>query len=286
MAEMNPPNIEKIVCVFREIVQGKIVYNETNLHYEYFEKAGDTIPFKTYGYQSLREFIEFNAAEYLYFGECGQNVVYIAPRHKNEQLSDWVEVEPLDAIKRADLMSKLSHDLVESKSATHINPSTVFNWGEAKPATFISAAELKCAISTSLHSNVLSNFNLSGICKIENNTSAPESDKKSAKKSLKFVSENMHFSAPQSTGLCNPFQNVRNDIRVSVDVHANTRAIGHLADMDVEMTSTDGSSGDTKTAAGQMYFPWTDRYWHLKVTHVVSMSEIWARLYDEFEASV
>lgn len=293
MTEVNHLNIDEIVCVFREIVQRKIVYNETNLHYEYFEKAGDTIPFKTYGYQSLREFIEHNAGEYLYFGDCGESLVYIAPRRENGRLANAIKMEPCDNDESIDAESD---DSVESKPIICFDSNTVIDSVAAKSITFVGSGQSKCVSFAgsieskcgilAMHSDTSKSEVFAGIRKIDNNTTETKPSQHPAKKIMKFVSDNMHFSSPQSTGLCNPFQNVRNDIRVSVDVHANTRAIDHLSEMDEELTSTSPSPIPPKTTSGKMYFPWTAHYWHLKVTHVVSMNEIWARFFDEFEASV
>lgn len=294
MAEVNHPNIDEIVCVFREIVQRKIVYNETNLHYEYFEKAGDTIPFKTYGYQSLREFIEHNAGEYLYFGECGESLVYIAPRRENGScLANAIKMEPCDNDESIDTKSGILDTSDESKPIICFDSNTVMGAksvtfvgsGQSKCVSFAGSIEAQCGI-LAMHSETSKSELFTGIRKMGNNTTETQSNQHPAKKIMKFVSDNMHFSSPQSTGLCNPFQNVRNDIRVSVDFHANTRAIGHLTDLDEEMTTTDPAPIQSKTTSGKMYFPWKAHYWHLKVTHVVSMNEIWARFFDEFEASV
>lgn len=252
MADINHLNIAAIVRVFRDIVKRKILYNETNLHYEYFEIAGDTIPFKTYGYQTLREFIERNAGDHFYFVQCGGDAVYIAPRRADKAAS-------------------------ENDSPAKANESADERQRKATLSQMKAIESRLNAIQAQMQTNGRKN-------EPPEPAKQPKPDKEQATKSVKCVSENMHFMSPQSTGLCNPFQNVRNDIRVSVDRHTERREIGHLMDMDTE-TMADEEAPPPEPTAGKMYFPWDDRYWHLKVTHVVSMDEIWARFYDEFEAS-
>lgn len=252
MADMNHLNTDEIIRVFRDIVKRKINYNETNLHYEYFERAGDTIPFKTYGYQTLRAFIEHNAGEFFYFGECGSKTVYIAPRRTHEN--------------GANISGNV---VVKSEHVTSSNG----NGNEHLQAQ----GNGKLPRANETENNSVSSIKLEQSMK---------DIRSQAKKRVKYVSESMHFMEPQSTGLCNPFQNVRNDIRVYVDFNTKLREIDHLQDADTEMKSIDGSSNGTNSpGSNKMFFPWNQRYWHLKVVHVVSMDEVWARFFDEFEAS-
>lgn len=259
MADMNHSNIDQIIRVFRDIVKRKIKYNETNLHYEYFERAGDTIPFKTYGYQTLRAFIEQNAGEFFYFGEYGSKSVYIAPRRSFENGGNTSENMDADG----------GSENVTSGSANFLD----YNQNLAQANGHLLQANGN-------QNNALSSIHAAA------KFQSTQIDQNQAIKRIKYVSESMHFMEPQSTGICNPFQNVRNDIRVYVDFNTKQREIDHLAHADSEMKSIGDSSHSTNlSGSSKMYFPWNQRYWHLKVVHVVSMNEIWARFFDEFEAS-
>lgn len=124
-----------------------------------------------------------------------------------------------------------------------------------------------------------------------------------------LVSNNIYFEEPQSTGVNNPFQNIRNDIKISFDFDSQKREVDRRAAIDDSATenesATDGiqNGGKSNSAGGDTYslvsrddkqmdvddgradadFPWDDKYWHLSITAAVSTKEIWARFFDPFE---
>lgn len=125
------------------------------------------------------------------------------------------------------------------------------------------------------------------------------------------VSSNIYFGRPQSTGLNNPFQNIRNDINISFDFNAQKREVGEKNETNNDELMTDSESSTNKmqqtnedelqsntyssarNKSEQMDvdeeraddLPWHNKYWHLRITHPVSTNEIWARFFDGFEAS-
>lgn len=227
MAEQNL-NIEQIIQVLRKIVKRKTIYNETNLHFEYYDIAKDTIPFKENGYETLRQFIEQNAFDFFYFEKIGNDMLFIAPKRIEKPL-------------------------------------------QAKQ-------ESNAAVSNSV---------------LDKNSETENANKKV--KSV-YVSDNMRFMAPQSTGMNNPFQNIQNDIRVSVDFNKKTREVDHCPNdcrdfnanesvSSMSVIENKSSSGSNYSQHKEMDFPWDESYWHLRISHAVSTDEVWARFYDEFEAS-
>lgn len=235
-------DIDKIVRIFREIVKRKTTYNETNLHYEYFKRAGDTIPYNTHGFTSLRDLIQKKAGDFFYFEKVAKDLEFIAP-------------------KRVDDASLCLND---SKASTPI-------------------FEVK---------------------KMEKNQLYDGSD---AAKRVR-VSNNIYFVQSQSTGLNNPFQNIRNDIKISFDFNTQKREVdrrdanGELANQSNSLVNdkqlTDGNhvhygtyslaqNEDERTDDVEQDddFPWDDKYWHLKITHAASTNEIWARFFDKFEVN-
>lgn len=230
MAEQNL-NIEQIIQVLRKIVKRKTIYNETNLHFEYYNIAKDTIPFKENGYETLRQFIEQNAFDFFYFEKIGNDMLFIAPKRIEKPL-------------------------------------------QAKQESNAAAA----AVSNSV---------------LDKNSETENANKKV--KSV-YVSDNMRFMAPQSTGMNNPFQNIQNDIRVSVDFNKKTREVDHCPNDCRDFNANESVSSmhviENKSSSGSNYsqhkeidFPWNESYWHLRISHAVSTDEVWARFYDEFEAS-
>lgn len=238
-------NIDKIVQVFREIVKRKTSYNETNLHYEYFKRVGDTIPYKAHGYASLRELIEKEAGDMFYFEKVGNSLEFIAPKRVNDSMSSSEEVNK--GVKKMSLLKT-----------------------------------------------------------IDENEYYGGSDKSKRVR----VSNNIYFMQPQSTGVNNPFQNIRNDIKISFDFVAQKREVDRCPSTDAETFSEDKSAtNDERWSSGTdkvnsvTYssarntsepmdvdaqddgLPWTQKYWHLKITHAVSTNKIWARLFDEFDVS-
>lgn len=73
-------NVKKIIENLREIVKRKTIFDDTNLHFDYFKLTGETIPFKDYGYPSLRKLIESKASEHFYFENIAKDLVFIAPK--------------------------------------------------------------------------------------------------------------------------------------------------------------------------------------------------------------
>lgn len=247
-------DIENIVQIFREIVKRKTAYNETNLHYEYFKRVGDTIPYKAHGFDSLRDLIEKTAGNVFYFEKVGDDLEFIAPKKVDDSA----------------IYSDVNND--------------------RKTVTVVKKFDK------------IGNYNGSD----------------SAKRIR--VSHNIHFGAPRSTGLNNPFQNVRNDIKISFNFDAKKREVGPKSETD-EMTSqpmtesfdekskgeslvkkTHTSSDDDEVNSGTYSsarskiermnvdsedddLPWDSKYWHLKITHAVSSNEVWARFFDEFEVN-
>lgn len=232
-------DINKIVDIFREIVKRKTTYNETNLHYEYYKRAGDTIPYKAHGFDTLRELIQKNAGDAFYFERVGNDLEFIAPkRSENSLVYSDVSKEP----QKITVVKKI------------------------------------------------------------NNYSGTDSSKRIR------VSNNIHFGQPQSTGMNNPFQNIRNDIKISFDFNVQRREVGQKYETSTpndesessanlkHVTSEDEFHSDTYSLARNKSehmdvddeeddeFPWDNKYWHLKITHAVSTNVIWARFFDEFEA--
>lgn len=266
MAESNV-NIDKAVQIFGQIVKRKTIYNETNLHFEYFRLAGDTIPFKDLGYESLQQFIKINAADKFYFEKVGNDFEFIAPKR--------IESPP----KQMDFESPSS-----SSSNKLVALKQIFETPE------------KCHTTEngSMASNDLGFTVVKHVAKNLSQDSPP-------RKNI-CVSHNIRFSSPTSTGLNNPFQKFRNDIRISVNVNTKTRAVDCQA-MDIDakplpmeaMESIEsGIAANDKETSSDEYpdvsdllpfveYPWNDRYWHLKITNPVSTKKVWARFYDEFE---
>lgn len=238
-------NINDIVQVFREIVKRKTSYNETNLHYEYFKRVGDTIPYKAHGYASLRDLIEQEASDMFYFEKVGNNLEFIAPKRVNDSTSSSEEVNK--GVKKMSLLKT-----------------------------------------------------------IDENEYYGGSDKSKRVR----VSNNIYFKQPQSTGVNNPFRNIRNDIKISFDFGSQKREVDRCPSTDADMFSEDKSAindeqrsigtdkvnsvtySSARNTSEQMNvdaqndsLPWAQKYWHLKITHTVSSYEVWARLFDEFDVS-
>lgn len=243
-------NVDKIVEIFREIVKRKTTYNETNLHYEYYKRVGDTIPFKTYGFASLRDLIEKKAGDIFYFERVSDDLEFIAPKRVDcNKSSAYAEINKP--------MQKVS--------------STVMTTGK------------------------------------DDCYSGPDKTKRVR------VSNNIIFGQPLSTGINNPFQNIRNDIKISFDFGAQKREVDRQTTSDttsavktesyandkygVQMKQTasgdDTNSGTYSTAQTKVEgmdvdadtddFPWEEKYWRLKITYVNSTNEVWARFFDEFD---
>lgn len=241
-------DMDKIVQIFRDVVKRKTTYNETNLHYEYFKRAGDTIPYKAHGFESLRDLIQKKASDWFYFEKVDKDFEFIGPKRvENENSNSNSYAEATSDLKKVCLVKKVIQ-------------SGYYNGSNS----------------------------VKTVC----------------------VSNNIHFGKPQSTGLNNPFQNIRNDIKISFDFDAQKREVdrystnGEAASKNDSSTkstidkllssSYDGRSSAAYSMAGnsdeQMDtdecdndLPWHDRYWHLKITHAVSTNEIWARFFDDFE---
>lgn len=226
-------DVHKIIATFREIVKRKTTYNETNLHYEYFKRVGDTIPYKAHGFESLRDFIQKYAGDVFYFERVGTDMEFIAP-------------------KRA-----------ESNGTA---PMEVVNSDGSKPIGDYSVKKI-----------------------------VPKNGNDSSKKRL--LSDNMHFGLPQSTGLCNPFQSIQNDIKISFNFESQKREVDQYS---VSHDTSESSPNDKQSARSDksrkndeqmdidedaVELPWDDKYWHLKITHAVSSNEIWARFFDKFEVN-
>lgn len=262
-------DMDKIVNIFRDIVKRKTSYNETNLHYEYYKRAGDTIPFKAHGFASLRELIQKKAGDYFYFEKVGNDLEFIAPKR----------------VDSPNVYSELNKGLQK----------------------------------------------ISLVKKVEENGGYTGGSEKSKRVR---VSNNIYFRPPQSTGVNNPFQNIRNDIKISFDFGSQKREVDRCTSIDSENVSDNKSSANEKqhlsstddvnsgiyslarNDSDQMDIdeesddlPWDQKYWRkltatvfllfyssnsyfvfhisdLKVTHPVSTSEIWARLFDEFDVSL
>lgn len=241
-------DVDKIVRIFREIVKRKTSYNETNLHYEYFKRAGDTIPFKAHGFQSLRDFIQKKAGDFFYFERVAKDLEFIAPRR--------------------------------------LDGSSMYS--EPKKVT------------------VVKKFEQCGLYGTENGKNSGCETAKRVR-----VSNNIYFGQPQSTGVNNPFQNIRNDIKISFDFDLKKREVDRCSKNDEKATESESSPNDEKQMAirddsnrstyssarndeGNMDvdeiddngFPWDEKYWHLKITHAASTNQIWARFFDEFEVKL
>lgn len=244
-------DIDKVVQIFREIVKRKTTYNETNLHYEYFKRTGDSIPYKAHGFTSLQDLLQQKAGDYFYFEKVAKDLEFIAP-------------------KRVDDVSLCS------------NQSSNGNERSTTPISMLKT--------------------------IEKNPVYSGSD--AAAKRVR-VSNNIFFAKPQSTGLNNPFQNIRNDIKISFDFDAQKREVDRYKTNGDEMANESDNSVDGKQLADGNHvhygtytvsttqnddkqtddvehdddFPWDDKYWHLQITHATSTNEIWARFFDAFEVN-
>lgn len=233
----------KIVQIFRDVVKRKTTYNETNLHYEYFKRAGDTIPYKAHGFASLRELIQKKASDWFYFEKVDNDFEFIAPKR----------------VENANTASSYANSYSEANS------------------------ELK------------------KVCVVKRIEKFGYYNGSESAKMIR-VSNNIHFVRPQSTGLSNPFQNIRNDIKISFDFDAQKREVDRCSENgekatdsessanDKHLASTDGAYSMARSTDEQMDYddcddnlPWDDKYWHLKITHAVSTNEIWARFFDDFE---
>lgn len=240
--------IDQIVQVFREIIKRKTTYNEINLHYEYFKRVGDTIPYKTHGFPSLRSFLEKNAGDFFYFDRVNNDLEFIAPKRVN---CDGSSVH----------LAAKKEQPTQMSVEKHIEHNELYSGGSEKSKRVL-------------------------------------------------VSNNIYFGQPQSTGVNNPFQNIRNDIKISFDFDSQKREVDRRAAIDdsaSENESVSAANGTqmngSKSAGGDTYslvsrddkqmdvddgnanveFPWDDKYWHLSITAAVSTNEIWARFFDPFE---
>lgn len=233
MAESNI-DIDKSIQIFRDIVKRKMIYNETNLHFEYYRVAGDTIPFKDLGFDSLKQFIKKYAGDKFYFEKVGNDFEFIAPKRIDPPADELVVAKQMETSEPT-----TSEDSQKMLIVKHLSKSL----SEGSPPR-------------------------KNIC----------------------VSHNIRFASPQSTGTSNPFQNIRNDIRISFNVTAQTREVD-CQTMETDDTSQAGAYGmDTLSLDDfDLYhvveFPWNVRYWHLKITNPVSTNEVWARFHDEFEVN-
>lgn len=246
----NELKIDQIVQVFCEIIKRKTTYNETNLHYEYFKRVGDTIPYKAHGFLSLRDFLEKNAGNRFYFERVGKDLEFIAPKRIDGECSSDYSVARKEQPKKLPVVKRIEQNEVYSSG--------------------------------------------------------------SEKSKRVLVSNNIYFGQPQSTGVNNPFQNIRNDIKISFDFDSQKREVDRRAgivDSATECESATNSvqinGGKSNSAGGDTYslvsrddkqmdvddgadcdFPWDDKYWHLSITAAVSTNEIWARLFDPFEVKL
>lgn len=245
--------IHQIVQVFREIIKRKTTYNETNLHYEYFKRVGDTIPYKTHGFLSLRDFLEKNAGDLFYFERVSKDLEFIAPKRIDSECSSDYSMVRKEQPKKVSVVKRIEQNEVYSSG--------------------------------------------------------------SEKSKRVLVSNNIYFGQPQSTGVNNPFQNIRNDIKISFDFDAQKREVDRrAAAIDDSATENESATngiqingGKGNSAGGDTYslvsrddkqmdvdddagadcdFPWDDKYWHLSITAAVSTSEIWARFFDPFEVQL
>lgn len=236
-------DIHQILQVFREIIKRKTTYNETNLHYEYFKRVNDTIPYKTHGFQSLRHFLENKASDLFYFERVSSDLEFIAPKR---------EYSPSSSVSSSD------------------------ENGTPKKVTIVKRMEQS-----------------------EQYSGATEKAK------CVLVSNNIYFGRPQSTGVNNPFQNIRNDIKISFDFDAQKREVDKCAAIDDTTTDSESTANGNRVNGGggdgayssvscddkrmdvdegaDCNFPWHDKYWHLSITSVHSTNEIWARFFDPFE---
>ncbi|XP_031636543.1 uncharacterized protein LOC116349304 [Contarinia nasturtii] len=236
-------NVDKIVEIFREIVKRKTAYNETNLHYEYFKRVGDTIPFKSHGYSSLRDLIQKTAGDQFYFERVSKDLEFIAPK-------------------------RIDHDYSTVNKALKKVTTTVSTNGKDECYSICSDATKRIR-----------------------------------------VSNNIIFGQPKSTGINNPFQNIRNDIKISFDFGAQKREVDcqsttidastmeqteSVANDKQQLAEDDVTCGGTYSTARTKVepmiieedtdnFPWDDKYWHLKISHVNSTNEVWARFFDKFD---
>lgn len=222
---------DQIVQVFREIIKRKTTYIETNLHYEYFKRVGDTIPYKTYGFLTLRDFLEKTAGDLFYFERVSKDLEFIAPKRDGKEHPKKVTI-----VKR-------------------IEQNEQYSSGSEKA---------KCVL----------------------------------------VSNNIYFGQPQSTGVYNPFQNIRNDIKISFDFDSQKREVDRCAAIDGDTANDRHVNGNSSTGGGTYSsvscddkrmdvdegadcdFPWDDKYWHLSITSAISTNEIWARFFDPFEVQL
>lgn len=261
MAESNV-NIDKAVQIFGQIVKRKTIYNETNLHFDYFRLTGDTIPFKDLGYESLQEFIRINAADKFYFEKVGNDFEIIAPK-RPEPPTKQMDYESTSSSNKLVALEQIFEQ--PGKCRTIENGSTASN--DSKSVALVKH-----------------------VGKNPNEDSPP-------RKNI-CVSHNIHFSSPSPTGLISPFQNFRNDIRISVNVNTKTRAVDCQAmgtntkpmamEPSQSLVRNDSKMSDDKYSGDSdswpiVEYPWSDRYWHLKITNPVSTNKVWAQFYDEFE---
>lgn len=236
---------DQIVQVFREIVKRKTTYNETNLHYEYFKRVGDTIPYKAHGFLSLRDFLEKRAGDLFYFERVSKDLEFIAPKRIDSGSSSVYSMDRNEQPKKVSIVK-------------HIEQNEVYSSGSEKSKHVL-------------------------------------------------VSNNIYFGQPQSTGVNNPFQNIRNDIKISFDFGSQKREVDRCAAIDDNTMDSKSETNDihvngSNSNTGDAYslvscddkrmdvddgadcdFPWADKYWHLSITAAVSTNEIWARFFDPFE---
>lgn len=239
----NELKIDQIVQVFREIIKRKTTYNETNLHYEYFKRVGDTIPYKAHGFLSLSDFLEKNAGHLFYFERVSKDLEFIAPKRIDCECSSVYSVARKEQPKKVSVVKRIERN-------------ELYSSGSEKS---------KCVL----------------------------------------VSNNIYFGQPQSTGVNNPFQNIRNDIKISFDFDSQKREVDRRAAIDdsaatngiqinggrgnsdggdtYSLVSSDDKQMDVDDGDDDCNFPWDDKYWHLSITAAVSTNEIWARFFDPFE---
>lgn len=267
-------NISKVIKSFEQIVKRKTVYNETNLHFEYFKLTGDTIPFKDYGYDSLKDFIQKNAGDSFYFEKVARDFEFIAPKRKNSpEKMEFDSTASSDESNELAVVKHVQPKEMETNSETTSSPSGTGS-NQMKKLTIVK--------------HVSKNL---------------DEDEPSPPRKHVCISHKIHFSSPQSTGTKNPFQDIRNDIRISFDVSKKTRKVDcqsaeleKSGSTDIEMDQEHLNHQATDVSESGAYsvefsssqvdnLPWEAKYWHMKITNPVSTGEIWARFYDEFEVS-
>lgn len=254
-------NVDKVISHFREIVKRKTIYHESNLHYQYYKRTGELIPYKVHGYGTLYDFLKIEGSEFFYFERVAPDLEFIAPKNPN--------------------CSRLYSTAAASSTAAAESQA---NQG-LKQVSVVKKSE--------------KNLLYSG----------------TEKAKRVCVSNNIHFGQPQSTGVNNPFQNVRNDIKISFDVDSDQREVDQHCPKNAAIKSSSGAKqqkSDRNAAKGSSSgcgegayllarsdeeqtididsddddLPWDKQYWHLKITHAVSTNEIWARFFDEFEVNL